>query len=366
MINLHFFPSKRIALYMVRLFVTRSFAVLLALVGILMMLDLLGKSGDILAFHGNGDAELWRYVGLRLPQLVARFLPFAVLLGTLITLAGLNQHSEIISMKAAGISAHQIIAPLMLAALVIALAHFAFTERFVTRASATLSAWDAADFGPVPPESGIQNNVALAHGGDLIFVARVSGQGQRVRLAGITLYDRTGGTLRRILTARTGAAAPGGGWILRDASLFTIDTGLRTRLASVRLGADIRPDEFTLARVNPDEQDFWRLRQSIRDLAAANRPTARLESSLWHKLAGPLSTILMPLLGAIAAFGLARSGQLMVRAVLGMALGFAYFVADNFAIAMGNLGAYPPFLAAWGPFLLFLLVGEAVLIRTEE
>jgi lipopolysaccharide export system permease protein len=33
---------------------------------------------------------------------------------------------------------------------------------------------------------------------------------------------------------------------------------------------------------------------------------------------------------------------------------------------MGNLGAYPPFLAAWGPFLLFLLVGEAVLIRTEE
>ena len=33
---------------------------------------------------------------------------------------------------------------------------------------------------------------------------------------------------------------------------------------------------------------------------------------------------------------------------------------------MGNLGAYPPFLAAWGPFLLFLLVGEAVLIRTRN
>ena len=50
----------------------------------------------------------------------------------------------------------------------------------------------------------------------------------------------------------------------------------------------------------------------------------------------------------------------------GMALGFAYFVADNFALAMGNLGAYPPFLAAWAPFLLFLLIGEAVLLRTEE
>ena len=55
-----------------------------------------------------------------------------------------------------------------------------------------------------------------------------------------------------------------------------------------------------------------------------------------------------------------------MRAVIGMALGFAYFVADNFGLAMGNLGAYPPLLAAWGPFFLFLLIGEAVLIQTEE
>ena len=29
-------------------------------------------------------------------------------------------------------------------------------------------------------------------------------------------------------------------------------------------------------------------------------------------------------------------------------------------------GGYPPLLAAWGPFVLFLLLGETVLIRTEE
>jgi len=33
---------------------------------------------------------------------------------------------------------------------------------------------------------------------------------------------------------------------------------------------------------------------------------------------------------------------------------------------MGNLGAYPPILAAWAPFFLFLLIGEIVLIRSEE
>jgi lipopolysaccharide export system permease protein len=79
-----------------------------------------------------------------------------------------------------------------------------------------------------------------------------------------------------------------------------------------------------------------------------------------------MSAILMPLLAGVAAFGTARSGQLFVRAVIGMGLGFLYFVADNFALAMGNLGAYPPMLAAWAPFALFLMIGEMVLIRTEE
>jgi lipopolysaccharide export system permease protein len=74
----------------------------------------------------------------------------------------------------------------------------------------------------------------------------------------------------------------------------------------------------------------------------------------------------MPLLGSVAAFGIARSGRLFIRAVIGMALGFTYFVADNFALSMGTLGVYPPVLAAWAPFVLFFLVGEAVLVTTEE
>lgn len=365
MINLQFFPSRQVAAYMARLFITRSFAVLFALVLILMTLDLLSTSGKILAQAGNGDAELWRYVGLRIPQLVARFLPFSVLLGTLITLVTLNQHSEIITMKAAGISAHQIIAPLVLAGVLMAGINFAFNERVVTRANRALSAWEGVDYGPLPPERQVQNDLRVQHGEDLIFVRQVAGRGDRLRLAGITIYDRTGGTLRTILKAERGVHVRGG-WELTGVELFHVDSGQTAQMARAQLGDSLRPEQFTLAGVDADEQDFWQLRDSIAQLEKAGRPTHTLEASLWHKISGPLSAVLMPLLGAIAAFGLARSGQLFVRAVIGMALGFAYFVADNFALAMGNFGAYPPFLAAWGPFLLFFLIGEAVLIRTEE
>ena len=367
MINLHFFPSKRIAFYMARLFLTRTAAVLVALVAILMILDLLGNSGKILAHPENGDAELWRYVGLRLPQLIQRFLPFSALLGALIALAALNQNSEIISMKAAGISAHQIIAPLILAAGLIALVHFAFQERVVTRATAALSAWDAVDFGAVPPDSNVFANVRLTEGENIVMVDRVTGRGDATRLAGVRIVFRpSGGTMSRILTADSGRYRPGRGWELGNARLMDVDNNRTRTLGTTLWGAGVGPDQFTLARVDPNRLTFLQLRETIGQVAAANRSTATLESNLWHKLASPFSTLLMPLLAAIAAFGLARSGQLFMRAVIGMALGFAYFVADNFALAMGNLGAYPPFLAAWGPFLLFLLVGEAVLIRTEE
>jgi lipopolysaccharide export system permease protein len=363
--NLSFFPSKRIAFYMARLFVLRSLAVLAGLVIILMALDLLGESGKILRVAGNGDAELWRYVSLRIPQLIARFLPFSVLLGTLITLATLNQNSEIVSMKAAGISAHQIIAPLVVASLAIAGVTFVFQERIVTRASATLAAWQAVDYGPVPPESGVANNVWVRTGDDLIYAATVAGRGATTRLGNVKVYDREGGTMVRMIEAPSARSAEGG-WRLEKPTVFNVVDTTERRLDSLVVAQGVDPTQFTLANIDPDEQDFRTLQDSIRQMEAAGRATAPLQAGLWHKISGPLSAVLMPLLAGVAAFGLARSGQLAVRAVIGMGLGFLYFVADNFALAMGNFGAYPPLLAAWAPFALFLLIGETVLIRTEE
>src|SRR4029078_8523402 len=161
MINLQFFPSRRLALYTVKLFITRSLAVLLALVLVLMTLDLLGESGKILAIPGNGEPDLWRYVSLRVPLLISRFLPFSVLLGTLIAFTGLNQHSEVVAMKAAGISAHQMLAPLILASLVIPRGLFAFNEKVVVNSNRQVTAWSDNDYRPVPPESGILSHRCL-------------------------------------------------------------------------------------------------------------------------------------------------------------------------------------------------------------
>jgi len=364
-INLRFFPSRRIALYTVKLFLSRSLAVLAALVLILMTLDLLGESGKILAVAGNGDSELWKYVSLRVPILLSRFLPFAVLLGTLIAFAGLNQHSEVVAMKAAGISAHQMLAPLMVASLVVAGGLFLFNERVVVNANRAVTAWGDNDYKPVPPQTGIVSNVWLLNGDDLVHARHVGGRGSGFHAAGLTIYEREGGALRRVVRAEQ-ADPEGGAWRLSGVRIYDSAMNFSRRHAELTALPGLEPNRLTLAKVDPEQLDFWTLRRRIGELEAAGRPADAAKAGLWHKISGPLSTLLMPLLAATAAFGLARSGQVLLRATIGMALGFAYFVADNFSIAMGNVGAYPPMLAAWAPFVLFFLVGETVLIRSEE
>ena len=365
MINLDFMPSRQLALYAGRLFLTRSLAVLVMLVLVLMTLDLLGESSKILKVPGNGEAELWRYVSLRIPVLISKFLPFSVLLGALIAFAGLNQHSEVVSMKAAGLSAHQILAPMVVASFGVALLLFAFNELVVVKAARTLDAWTDAEYQPIPPSSGILSNVWIRQDNDLVRVRIVTGQGPSTRLRDITIYDRENGALARIVDADKGEQVPGG-WRLDNIRTYDARMNVVLRQPSAVELKGVEPARFTLAQVDPDERDFLSLRQEIGALEAAGRPTDEARTGWWHKISGPLSTVLMPLLAATAAFGLARSGRVLLRATIGMALGFAYFVADNFSLALGNYGAYPPILAAWAPFLLFLLIGEFVLIRQEE
>jgi lipopolysaccharide export system permease protein len=366
MMRLDFFPSRTLTWYLARLFVVRVIGVLLMLVLVLQMLDLLGESGKILAQPGNSEAQLWTYVSMRMPQLIARFLPYSALLATIITLATLSQNSEVVAMKAAGLSAHQILAPLLITALAVSAASFAFNELVVARSTASLKAWQAADYGAVAPDTAGRTNVYTRDGNDILTAKAVSGEGSAMRMTDVTFYrrDDSGAIREKIVSPRATYAAPG--WRLEQPLAFDVAKTEERPIEPVVVARAVTPTQVSISKVDAEGQNIVQLARSIKALKANGRRTSELEGMWWHKLSGPLSAALMPLLGAIAAFGLARSGQLLIRAVIGMALGFAYFVVDNAALAMGNFGGYPPLIAAWAPFLLFLLIGQTVLIKTEE
>lgn len=351
--------------YLAKAFLLRFAILLVGVSVILLMLDLLATSDDILAPEGAGVSSLLRYMELRLPQLASMLVPFTGLLATLITFAGLNQHSEITVMKAAGLSAFQIIAPLTVVSGLIGVAHFMFNETVLVEANIELEFWRDHDYAleiPATPENA--NKAWASEAGAYIGVQGVAKGG--TILDRVTLYRSDGeGALKQMVTAKFAAFADGK-WTLFDVTSFSVDSHKVVKTPVMAWETSLKPERFLALGVEPSKVPFSRLVETTRSLKAEGHSVSLLAAWIHQKIAGPASNLLMPLLGSMAGFGVYRAGLLFLRVIGGMGLGFSFFVADNLLLALGQFGTLPPFLAAWSPFALFLFIGLGLVVFTEE
>ena len=110
-------------------------------------------------------------------------------------------------------SAHQMLAPMILASLLVAAAAFAFNETVVVRATRTAEAWTGADYKPIPPDSGVLSNVWAREGEQLIHADLVVGRGADVAARGRDDLPARGrddrGHDRRAASRGSGPAAGG-------------------------------------------------------------------------------------------------------------------------------------------------------------
>ena len=360
-------PSRTLARYMVKMQLGRFMGILLGLTAVLQFLDLLGASDDILKAEGATWVSIFSYVSMRAPQLISQFAPFAALLASLLTLATLNQHSEVVIMKSAGLSAHRILLPLGLASFVIAAGHFLFNETIVVHGNAELEYWQENNYAvDLPPNTNLAGRVWIKEDNLIILVESVSRSGNRTVLDKVSIYERDQAKRLTAMVKADFAWYQNGKWTLHEARRFDTKSHELTIKPVQDWDIPTKPDRFMALTVKANHVSLLTLWSSMQRLQKEGIPTDRLMASFLQKIAGPAATLLMPLLAAVAAFGVHRAGSLVLRLVIGMALGFSFFVADNFMLAMGEFGAAPPFLAAWAPFFLFLLLGYAVIFHTEE
>src|SRR5690606_28363871 len=280
-------PSRTLPSSLGKVFRMRILGVLVLRVLVLMVRDLVGNTGKIRDHPGNGQPELLRYVSLRVPQLIARFLPYSVLLATVITLATFRQNSQVIAMKAAGLSAHQSLAPPLRVAALIAAFSFTFNERSVTRATATLKVWEAADFAPVADDPTARANIYLNDGNDVLLASSISGSGPATVMRGVTFYqrDEDGMIVRQWRAPVARWANPG--WLLEDPRAFAVGPAEAIAPAQpVVVAPGITLDQLEIRRVDPDGETLRELARSIDAMQAAGRRTAELEGKWWHKISG--------------------------------------------------------------------------------
>ena len=353
--------------YLAKIFIVRYAIILIGLISTLQMLDILAKSEEILAGDGAVYADLWRYVTLRSPHLITLFSPFVALLSAILTLSVLNVNSEIVIMKASGWSAFRILVPLMSISLLIGLVTFVFSETVTVHARAELSNWEANAFAAdIPPAPDSVYDSWVTDGQNLVKAETASRNGSILLLDQVTQYIRDENKNITNIVKADFAVHRDNSWKLFEVKTFD----LNTLEISVRENLDwettIPPERFISLAIIADQVNLPRLRRAIDQLQSEGHGTDNLDTMLHQKFVTPLSTLLMPLLAGLAAFGLHRGGNLFGRILITLSMGFSFFVVNNLFIALGQYGAVPPVIAAWLPFLLFGLVGLSFILLTEE
>jgi LPS export ABC transporter permease LptG len=359
--------------YVVHEFLTTFFLVLAAFVVLTLIFSSFDLVGDILR-NRIPLSTVGAYLLNLTPYMLYRITPLAVLIAVLVTFGVLNRNSELIAMKATGISLYRLVVPIVSISAILAVSLFLFDEYYLPQANRKQEALHNIIKGR-PPQTVLHPEQKW------IFGAPRPGEPGRIfyyqfydpdrnEFANLSIFEFDPSTFsvsRRIFAARvfwdtgTGSWHFQNGWE-RDIAGATVTQYREFNQTSF---AEIHedPSYFTKEEIQAQEMNFGQLDHYIGDLRQSGFDTMRLRVELWHKLAYPLVAVIMAVLAIPFALSMGRRGSLTGIAVA-IFVALTYFVVDGTFAAMGNVNYLPAALAAWSPDILFGLTGGYLLLRT--
>ncbi len=345
-----------------------ALAVIAAVVALVQFVDLsrtVGVRADV------SVGSLFLLTCLRVPAILLMLAPFIFLFGGMGAFVGLNRSSELVAIRAAGVSAWRFIMPSAGAAMLIGI----LTISVLNPAAAALNARYDSLRGRLmeTATTNAPRDVWLRQGDDATQIV-IHARGRAtvdglVRLKDVSLfiYQRTakgGFAFRRRLEAGE-AALMSGFWRLtnvREASAG--EYSLRSDTMTIRSSLDA---ETAMAHfASPEAIAFWRLPAAIRQTEQAGFSAAAYRLRFAQLLAAPVLFAAMSILAAAFSLRLSRLGGLSLLAGVGVGLGFLFFFLNEFSGALADAGVIPQFAAAWAPPLVALLSGLTLLCYTED
>jgi LPS export ABC transporter permease LptG/LPS export ABC transporter permease LptF len=368
----HVFP-RILDKYVVREFFGIFLLVLAGFVVLILVFTVFDLLKDILS-HDIGWSTVGEYLVNLTPSMIYQITPLAVLIAVLVTFGVLNRNSEIIAVKASGISLYRLMIPILAIAAILSLSLFLFDQYYLPQANRKQEALRNIIKGK-PPQTVLhpeQNWIfGQPHPGepDRIFYYQFFDP-ERKEFANLSLFEFNSSTFaltRRIFAARAVWNPDTASWSFLNGWQRDVDGAnvsqyrefLKTSFDEIHEA----PGYFKKESKKAQEMNFGQLEQYIGDLSQSGFDTMRLRVELWHKLAYPLMAVVMAALAIPFALSMGRRGSLTGIAVA-IAVTLAYFVVDGLFGALGDVNYLPAALAAWSSDLFFGLVGGYLLLRT--
>ena len=364
-----------LALYVVRQFAVIVLATLAALTGVVALFDFI----DLLRrATGHPDASLGLVSAialLRLPYLGLQVLPFAVLLGGMISFWRLTRSSELVVARAAGVSAWGFLAgPVLTAAALGAIATTAISPLssvMFSRANQMIDRYLNTGGGPVALNGGqlwlrqADRTPSGTEGVAILHAYGVAVRGRTLTSLQTTVFrlGPDGAFLSRIEAAS--ARLTKGAWTLTAARAMVRDASPAPPRV-MRLPTDLTVRRIEESFAPPDTLSVWQLPGFIALLRRSGFSSVRDRLHFQTLLALPLLTATMALVAAGFSMRPTRRGGVARTLGSGVAAGFMLFMIAKLAEQFGDSGAVPVLLAAWAPAASGLMLALALLLHMED
>lgn len=314
---------------------------------------------------GQGDyglAEALLYVLLTMPADIYELFPAAVAIGGVVGLGALAANSELLVMRAAGISTGRIVGMVMQGGLVLMTA-IVLVGEFVAPASQQYA--ERMRSSAIAGQSDVRgpSGLWLRDGNRFVNVGEIL---PGYVLRDVTVYEFDGRRLQRSLRAdRAHYERREDRWRLFEVRSTRLDsdrlaTGADDEIVRPRL---VPPDLFSVLTVSPETLPGWRLYSYVDYLSDNNLESARFALAFWTKIATPLSTLIMLLLALPIVFGSIRSTGAGARVFIGSVIGVGYLLLAELFSHIGIVYGIPAPLAVMAPAILFAITGLLLLRR---
>jgi LPS export ABC transporter permease LptG/LPS export ABC transporter permease LptF len=312
----------------------------------------------------KGEAT-WRALGEFLlfstPQYLYYIIPLAVLLSGLITIALFTKSSELVAVKACGVSLYRVAMPLLAASAVASVALVALDQTILGPANRRAEAIRHVMRGGAPETFNILNRRWVAGAGGEIYHFDYFDPGAR-RFQGLWILEFDPAMHR--LVRRTFASAAV--WVAPRESQraqWRLDRGW-TRVFGAEgssrsyepfqstLVALPEPAHFTTEAADPSYMNYRQLKSYTEHLGEGGFDVTWHRVALARKISFPFITLVMTLIAVPFAVTMGRSGA-MAGIGAAIAIAILYWTVLSLFGAFGAGGAIAPALAAWAPNLLF-------------
>lgn len=306
--------------------------------------------------------SVFAFVGMQLPSDLYQLFPIAGFLGSLIGLGRLATTSELIIMRAAGVSIARIAWAVVKAALLMLVVITIIGEWLApTWQYQAMQLKERQMQHKIDPWS--SEGLWLHQGQSFVHIGNIV-SGSEVQ--DISRFDfDTQDHLLSSLSAQT-AFLEKGVWQLKQVSVTKL-TPMEAKVEhfdTLPLGFTFQPELLQKkTQLESDQQTITALWNNIQYRRQAGLLANELESAFWARVLQPFTTVIMICLGVPFIFGSLRSASMSARILTGIIVGFVFYMLNQFIGPIALVYQWPAWIAGSLPTVLFLLIYAALLSR---